>query len=183
MSILLKRALDRAAVWHRGQLRKYPGVEVPYMSHLAGVAAILSRHGFDEAVVAAGALHDALEDCGVTYDEIERAFGVDVASLVRDVSEEDKALSWEERKRAYIERFPHKPWRAQAISLADKIDNFQSIMVCAADFGDPWRMFKRGKSAQLERFDALAANLTALPAHALVDEFRSTLALVREVPE
>jgi (p)ppGpp synthase/HD superfamily hydrolase len=182
VSLLLKRALDRAAVWHRSQLRKYPGVEVPYVSHVAGVAAILSRHGFDEAVVAAGVLHDAIEDCGVTFGELEALFGLDVASLVRDVSEEDKALSWEDRKRAYIERFPHKPWRAQAISLADKVDNFQSIMVCAADFGDPWKMFKRGKAAQLERFDALAANLGSLPVHPLVEEFRSTLALVREVP-
>ena len=58
---LLKLAFDWAAVWHVDQQRKYPGVNVPYMSHIAGVAAILSRHGFAEPVVAAGALHDVLE--------------------------------------------------------------------------------------------------------------------------
>ena len=107
------------------------------MSHVAGVAAILSRHGFAEEVVAAGALHDVMEDCGVTLrrarDEVRRA----VADLVRHVSEEDKSLSWEERKRLYLEHFANKPWEAQAITLADKIDNFQSIIVCARVFGDP----------------------------------------------
>ena len=128
---LLKLAFDWAAVWHIDQTRKYPGVTVPYMSHIAGVAAILSRHGFAEPVVAAGALHDVLEDCGITHAQLSEKFGSEVADLVRHVSEEDKSLGWEERKRAYLEHFSHKPWEAQAITLADKIDNFQSIVVCA----------------------------------------------------
>jgi (p)ppGpp synthase/HD superfamily hydrolase len=179
MGLLLKRALDHAAVWHKDQLRKYPNASVPYMSHLAGVAAILARHGFREEVVAAGALHDCMEDCGITYAELERLFGPVVADLVRHVSEEDKTLAWEERKRAYLEHFKVKPWEAQAITLADKIDNFLSIVVCAKDHGDPWAMFKRGKEAQLARFDALAAALKALPPHPLLDEYRDALAQVR----
>ncbi len=179
MGILLKRALDQAAVWHRSQLRKYPKVEVPYMSHLAGVAAVLARHGFAEAVVAAGALHDCVEDCGVSHQDLVDRFGEEVASLVRDVSEEDKSLSWEERKRAYLEHFAVKSWEAQAITLADKIDNFLSILVCKRDHGDPWAMFKRGKEAQLARFDALSAALEPLQRHALIDEYRQVLEQVR----
>ena len=181
MGLLLKRALDQAAVWHRDQRRKYPGADVPYVSHVAGVAAVLSRHGFREEVVAAGALHDCMEDCGISHEELRRRFGEDVATLVRHVSEEDKTLAWEERKRAYLEHFKVKPWEAQAITLADKIDNFLSIVVCAQDHGDPWALFKRGKDAQLARFDALAAALDAVSAHALVAEYRETLALVRAV--
>jgi (p)ppGpp synthase/HD superfamily hydrolase len=64
---VIKSAFDWAAVWHQGQHRKYPGVQVPYMSHVAGVAAILSRHGFDDEVVAAGALHDVIEDCKIGH--------------------------------------------------------------------------------------------------------------------
>jgi (p)ppGpp synthase/HD superfamily hydrolase len=180
---LLKRALDQAAVWHHGQLRKYPGTTVPYMSHPAGVAAILSRHGFDEEVVAAGALHDAIEDTTATIADVERMFGARVAELVRSASEDDKALGWEERKRAYLERFPHKPWEAQAITLADKIDNFESIIVCSELHGDPWAMFKRGKAAQLERFDALASLLDVLAPHPLIAEYRAALERVRAVPE
>jgi (p)ppGpp synthase/HD superfamily hydrolase len=179
--LLLKRALDWATVWHREQNRKYPGIAVPYASHIAGVAAILARYGFAEDVVSAGALHDTMEDCGVSFDELTRLFGERVATLVRDVSEEDKTLPWEERKKRYLEHFPHKSWDAQAISLADKIDNFASIIVCARDHGDPWPMFKRGKDAQLARFDALLACARALPPHALIDEYAATLDEVRRV--
>jgi (p)ppGpp synthase/HD superfamily hydrolase len=181
MGILLKQALDQAAVWHREQKRKYPGVDVPYVSHLAGVAIRLARHGFDDEVVAAGALHDVMEDQGVTFDELAARFGARVAGLVRDVSEEDRTLPWEERKRRYLEHFVVKPWEAQAITLADKIDNFESIVVCARDHGDPWAMFKRGRAAQLERFDALAARLDALRPHPLLDEYRAALAALRAV--
>jgi (p)ppGpp synthase/HD superfamily hydrolase len=179
--LLLKRALDAAAVWHKDQRRKYPQADVPYVSHVAGVVAILARHRFAEEVLAAGALHDVLEDCGVTYDELARQFGPKTADLVRSVSEQDKSLAWEERKLRYVERFAHEPWEAQAISLADKIDNFRSIARCAADFGDPWAMFKRGKAEQLARFDALAEKLAALSPHPLIAEYRSALDALRDV--
>src|SRR5262249_2749019 len=157
------------------QVRKYPDVQVPYMSHVAGVAAILSRHGFDADVVAAGALHDTMEDCGVSFDTLKEKFGERVATFVRHVSEEDKSLSWEERKRAYLEHFAKKPWEAQAITLADKIDNFESIIVCARVYGDPWKMFKRGKEAQLGRFhDLRDLALAANPSHPLVAEYVRT---------
>jgi (p)ppGpp synthase/HD superfamily hydrolase len=177
--VLLKRAFDRACAWHRDQRRKYPGADVPYASHVAGVAAILTRHGFDEEVVAAGALHDTIEDCGVTHAELALLFGERVADLVRHVSEQDKALSWEERKHAYVAHFAEKPWEAQAISMADKIDNFRSIIVCKMDHGDPWPMFKRGREAQLERFDALAAIARTLPTHPIIDELIAALEAVR----
>lgn len=179
---LLKRAFDRAAVLHQGQSRKYPGVSVPYVSHVAGVVSVLARHQFDEEVLAAGALHDVIEDCGATSESLEQEFGARVAALVRHVSESDKSLSWEERKHAYIENFGRKPWDAQAISLADKIDNFLSILVCAADHGNPWPMFKRGREAQLERFDALAEKASVLPSHKLIDEYLETLESVRRLP-
>lgn len=182
-SLLLKRALDRASQWHRAQLRKYPGVEVPYVSHVAGVVGILSRHGFDEEVVAAGALHDTIEDCGVTKSELADLFGPRVAELVDHVTEQDKSLSWDERKAAYVAHFEKKPWEAQAISLADKIDNFESILVCAAQHGNPWAMFKRGKEAQLARFTELRDKLEAIAPHALIDEFLDALEKVRNVPD
>ncbi len=180
--ILLKRALDSAAVWHKDQKRKYPNTVVPYVSHVAGVVAILARHGWDEEVQAAGALHDVLEDCGVTHDALSAKFGARVADLVRAVSEEDKSLPWEQRKAAYLAKFPGKAPAAQAITIADKIDNLTSIVVCARDHGDPWPMFKRGKEAQLARFDALLAAARAIDAderrvvlRAMTDELAAAL--------
>jgi (p)ppGpp synthase/HD superfamily hydrolase len=175
MGILLKCALDQAAVWHRAQKRKYPNVDVPYISHLAGVAIVLARHRFDEEVLAAGALHDAMEDQGVTFEELSARFGERVATLVRHVTEQDKSLSWEDRKRLYLDAFPKKPWEAQAITLADKIDNFQSIIVCRREHGDPWAMFKRGREAQIARFEALRAMTRALSPHPLVAEYAAAL--------
>lgn len=181
MSLLLKRALDQAAVWHRGQRRKYPGVEVPYVSHVAGVVAVLAGYGFDDEVQAAGALHDVIEDCGVTRDELARRFGDRVATLVDAVSEQDKSLSWEERKARYVERFSHEPWDAQAISLADKIDNFESVLVCAADHGDPWAMFSRGRDQQLHRYESLRSVALTLAPHPLIDRYCRTLDALRAV--
>lgn len=175
---LLKLAFDWAAVWHEGQQRKYPNVAVPYMSHVAGVASILSRHGFAEHVVAAGALHDVIEDCGVTHASLAEKFGVAVADLVRHVSEADKSLSWEDRKRLYLEHFSERPWEAQAITLADKIDNFESIVVCARVFGDPWPLFKRGRDVQIARFRDLLDRTKPLAAHPLIVEYAEALALV-----
>jgi (p)ppGpp synthase/HD superfamily hydrolase len=181
MDLLIKRALDQAAVWHRDQKRKYPGLEVPYVSHPAGVALLLARHDFSDEVIAAGALHDVLEDCAVTPEELEGLFGGRVAELVRAVSEPDKSLPWEERKARYLERFATEPWEAQAIGLADKIDNFQSILVSAAVSGTAatWAMFRRGREPQMERFEAMARIVSALPAHSLVRLFEECLSAVR----
>lgn len=181
---LVKLALDWAAVWHKDQRRKYPDADVPYMSHVAGVATILSRHGFAASVVAAGALHDVMEDCGITHEVLTEKFGGAVADLVRHVSEEDKSLAWEERKRLYLEHFSKKPWEAQAITLADKIDNFQSILVCARVFApttDPWAMFKRGRDAQVARFRDLLERTRPLAPHALIDEYAAALAEVESL--
>lgn len=182
MTPSLKRALDQAAVWHRHQTRKYPGVDVPYVSHVAGVALLLARHGFDDDVIVAGALHDVIEDCGVTHAELSRRFGPRVADLVRAVSEEDKSLAWEERKTRYLEHFARAAWDAQAIAIADKTDNFVSIVVCADDHGDPWSVLKRGRSAQMERFEAFARVVDGLPPHPLSEDFRRALAALRALP-
>jgi (p)ppGpp synthase/HD superfamily hydrolase len=181
MSLVLKRALDQAAIWHRDQRRKYPGADVPYLSHLAGVTIVLARHGFAEDVLVAGALHDAVEDTEATLADIERLFGRNVATLVEHCTEQDRSLPWEIRKQQYIDRFPHGPWEAQAISLADKIDNLESIVVCAREYGDPWAQFKRGRVEQIARYTALRDAALRLPAHPLVDEYVAALADVERL--
>lgn len=178
MTPRLKQALDQAAVWHAGQSRKYPGIDVPYLSHLAGVAITLTRHRFCEDVVVAGVLHDAVEDTDATLRDIEAGYGAAVATLVEAVTEPDRSAAWEVRKAEYLERFIGNPWEAQAITLADKIDNLQSIVVCAQEHGDPWAMFSRGRDKQLERFGALQAAAHALPSHPLVGELDAALAAV-----
>ena len=125
--ILLKRALDHAAVWHREQRRKYPNVDVPYMSHLAGVAVILSRHGFDDEVVAAGALHDVIEDSGVSYDDLTRLFlyardRCDGRECVREIG--DFVAHHNERFKGLVTR-TSRDWFLSALNVAGPDRHFE----------------------------------------------------------
>lgn len=183
MQLLVKRALDHAAVWHRSQLRKYPRGDVPYISHSAGVAVILGRHLFDDEIVAAGVLHDVMEDCGVSYDSLLGLFGQRVADLVRAVTEADKTLSWETRKREYLDQLSRSPWDAQAIAIADKLDNFESIAVCSREHGNPWAMFRRGRGAQVAYFEEFLRIAENRAPHPLVDELREAFREIKDIPD
>lgn len=76
----------------------------------------------------AALLHDTVEDTGVTREELAERFGVDVADLVMEVTD-DKSLPKAERKRLQIVNAPKKSVRAQVIKLADKISNMRSILI------------------------------------------------------
>src|SRR5215471_2641229 len=73
MTPRLELALRWSARWHDGQMRK--GGDVPYFQHAAAVAIILDRAGFDEDVVIAGLLHDAVEDTAATFEDLAERFG------------------------------------------------------------------------------------------------------------
>jgi (p)ppGpp synthase/HD superfamily hydrolase len=89
----------------------------------------------DPNVVIAAFLHDTVEDVGVTADELRERFGVDVAGLVLEVTD-DKSLPQEERKQLQVEHAPHLSVRAGTIKLADKISNLRSMIFSPpADWG------------------------------------------------
>lgn len=132
---LVTRAADFAARRHVSQRRKGAARE-PYVNHLAEVAALLAEtvEEPDAWLVAAGWLHDTIEDTDTTHDELARLFGSKVADLVAEVSD-DKSLPKAERKRLQVERAPHKSPDAKAIKIADKISNLRSL---AASPPDDW---------------------------------------------
>ena len=77
-------ALDYAREQHAGQTRK--GTEIPYLSHLIGVSALVLDHGGDEDQAIAGLLHDVIEDCGAQHEAtVRHRFGERVARIVRGV--------------------------------------------------------------------------------------------------
>ena len=82
MTSRLENALVFAAQLHREQWRK--GSNVPYVSHLLAVSALVIEHGGDEDEAIAALLHDAIEDQGgpKTRDEILRRFGERVTGIV-----------------------------------------------------------------------------------------------------
>jgi GTP pyrophosphokinase len=80
---LVERAYRLAEQAHKGQSR---ASGEPYISHCLSVAAILSELCVPPAVIAAGLLHDTVEDTDVTLDDIQRDFGDEIALLVDGVS-------------------------------------------------------------------------------------------------
>ena len=127
-TLLLAKALDFAARKHVHQRRKGESRE-PYINHLAQVSRLLAEAtgGADAALIAAGLLHDAIEDTDVTLAEIEAEFGSDIAALVAEVTD-DKSLAWDERKRLQVEHAATKSKRAKMLKLADLTSNLLSIL-------------------------------------------------------
>lgn len=128
---LLARAFDFAARKHVAQRRKGE-LKEPYVNHLTEVARLLAEgtDGADPALVAAGMLHDTLEDTATTREELRAEFGNDVAALVAEVTD-DKSLPQEARKRAQVEHAPHRSARARMIKIADKTSNLRSLRTSA----------------------------------------------------
>jgi (p)ppGpp synthase/HD superfamily hydrolase len=150
------KALEFAARAHEGKYRKNKDEQIPYFSHCAAVALLLARAGFDEDTVAAGALHDTIEDEKVPRQALAAQFGEQVAELVDWVTEQDKSLDWEVRKARYLERLEQAPREAVAISCADKIHNLWSLLIYKENGQDVWAIVKRGRAAQLDRLDRIA---------------------------
>ena len=95
---LLLDALAFAAAKHRNQRRKDVDAS-PYINHPIALARVLSVEAgiHDETVIAAALLHDTIEDTETSYDELLARFGVAVAAIVAEVTD-DKNLPKAERK-------------------------------------------------------------------------------------
>ena len=113
------------------------------------VANILEQYNYDDSVIAAGYLHDVIEDTKYTEKDIEKIFGTDIASLVISASEPDKSLSWEERKQHTIETIKNLDLRHKAIICADKISNLEDLRIISEIKGKyDFSCFKRGFEKQ-----------------------------------
>jgi hypothetical protein len=134
----INHALAFAAKHHDQQVRK--GTRLPYLTHPANVAIILTRYGQDEETVVAGILHDVIEDCvrdGYTREMLESRiadkFGHEVLSTVlavthRKVDDDGIELSSEERKEDYLARLADAGPRARWVCAADKVHNASTIL-------------------------------------------------------
>ncbi len=80
---MIEKAYERARAAHEGQVRKSGE---PYIIHPLNVALILAELELDKETIVAGLLHDALEDTMMTYDDIAKEFGTEVADLVEGVT-------------------------------------------------------------------------------------------------
>ena len=133
---------------HKGQVRK-SDKDKPMIIHPINVANILKEYDFDQNVISAGYLHDVVEDTKYEIGNIKKMFGEDIASLVWGASEEDKSLSWEERKKHTIEKTKTLDLRHKAVICADKISNLEDLRILYELNGESvFSSFKRGFESQ-----------------------------------
>ena len=142
------KAKEFAINAHKGQIRK-SDKEKPMIIHPINVADILSEYGFDDNVVAAGYLHDVIEDTKYTKEDLLKAFNEDILSLVLGDTEKDKSLSWEERKIETINIVKNLDLRHKSIVCADKISNLEDMRIIFETRGEKdFSAFKRGYEKQ-----------------------------------
>ena len=126
---LIQKAYVFVATAHAGQTRLSGE---PYLSHPLAVAYTLADMGFDEPTVAAGLLHDTVEDTGTTIEEIDDKFGEDVADIVDGVTKismivfENKEEAQAENIRKMILAMSHD-MRVLMVKLADRLHNMSTL--------------------------------------------------------
>ena len=142
---------------HAGQFRK--NTQDPYITHPVRVAKRLEGSGFSDELVAAGYLHDVVEDTSVTIEEIELHFGANVAELV-SAHTEDKSKSWVERKQQTINTVKTANKEVKYLIVADKLDNLLSVENSLHKQGDvTWNHFNAGYSEQKWYNESIARHM------------------------
>lgn len=137
---LLEEAIIYATIMHQGKVRKFSGN--PYILHPVEVAQILSTMTNDDEIIAAGILHDIVEDTDGTLGEIEQRFGGRVAELVASESEnkypgEDKKASWKRRKEESLRELKSsRDVGVRMLWLADKLSNIRSLAGSYSEQGE-----------------------------------------------
>jgi len=124
-------AYGYALAAHRGQKRKYTGED--YINHPMRVAGILSeeRTLLRVSIIPAAYLHDVIEDCAVTQEELREIFGPQIATLVMEVTSPSKQfpeLPRAERKRMDHEYLAKVSNDAKTLKAADRVDNLRDLM-------------------------------------------------------
>jgi (p)ppGpp synthase/HD superfamily hydrolase len=145
-------ALVYATQLHANQVRK--GSNVPYISHLLSVAALVLEDGGDEDEAIAALLHDAIEDQGgaKTREEIRQKFGEKVVNIVDGCTDSEiiPKPPWKERKQRHIEKMRYASPEIWRVSLADKLHNARSILADWHRMGEAvWDKFKGGREGTL----------------------------------
>lgn len=149
----LERAIQKAVLVHRDQVRRTPD-EMPYISHLFSVFALLLTYTRDEDTLIAGLLHDSIEDTDYTFEELERDFGKEVRDIVAGVTEEKEkdgeGLPWLERKRGNLENLRKSGQKSMLISAVDKIYNLNALVSDSKLYGDSmWDFLSPGADEKL----------------------------------
>jgi (p)ppGpp synthase/HD superfamily hydrolase len=154
-------------------LRK--GTQIPYVSHLLSVAALVLEAGGNEDEAIAALLHDAVEDQGGmnTRTMIREQFGEVVVAIIDDCTEPitQPKLPWLERKQQYLERLQQASDAAQRVIMADKLHNARSILADLCCQGDRvWDKFTAGRTSTLWFYRECLTRLHSQCQHPMLTE-------------
>ncbi|HEY4715094.1 MAG TPA: RelA/SpoT family protein [Candidatus Paceibacterota bacterium] len=131
---LIRRAYGFAKVAHEGQVRASGD---PYFTHVFETAKNLARFGMDSKTIAAGLLHDTIEDTDVEEEKVEHEFGKEIVFLVNSVTKLGK-LKYQGRER-HVESLRKffvavaQDFRVLMIKLADRLHNLQTLQHIPVD--------------------------------------------------
>lgn len=134
---IVAEALKLAEAAHKGQTRK---TGEDYIEHPKRVVMILHSWGADDETLAAGYLHDVVEDCNINLEEIEKIFGNGVAFLVDGVTKVPKG-KFKEGDVCYkdtyskVRHYSIEDKRVLMIKLADRIHNISTPLP-----GEEWKI-------------------------------------------
>jgi (p)ppGpp synthase/HD superfamily hydrolase len=175
-SPLTQDALAFARERHAGQLRDLD--DLPFVTHPVEVACLLHEAGYSDEVVAAGVLHDVLEDTDAELSEIEAQFGPQVAELVAAVSDDPAIEDRAERKAALRRQVARAGECAAAVFAADKVSKARELRVRASR-----GRFERRDESRIAHYEASLDMLSELiPGHQLVVQLRLELDALDALP-
>jgi (p)ppGpp synthase/HD superfamily hydrolase len=175
-SPLTRDALAFAADCHKGQTRDIDSI--PFVTHPVEVACLLHEAGYSDEVVAAGVLHDVLEDTEAERRDLEERFGTTVAGLVAAVSDDPSIEDASDRKAALREQVAGGGDEVASLFAADKVSKARELRIRMAHGS-----FRRGDEAKLEHYRASLDLLDELmPGHELVERLRAELEIVPALP-
>ena len=119
---LIPQAAAFAENAHAGQFRKGPG-KVPYFTHPRAVAQLVAKHSSDPELVIAAYLHDTIEDCHVTFEQLESQFGKRVAQLVHSLTNDEERIASEGKVPYMRDKLSHLSSDALLVKLCDTLHN------------------------------------------------------------
>ncbi|MCL2207697.1 MAG: RelA/SpoT family protein, partial [Fibromonadales bacterium] len=130
---LLVKTLTFVINAHKGQMRKSG---LPYVMHPTSVAKTLAELKMDTTVIAAGLLHDVVEDTEYSTKEIQEKFGTEIAEMVDSVTKISDIQKGIDRTAKTFKKFltyVSKRPQVIAIKLADRLDNMHSLQYLAPE--------------------------------------------------
>jgi (p)ppGpp synthase/HD superfamily hydrolase len=175
-SPLTRDALAFANQRHAGQTRDLD--DLPFVTHPMEVACLLHEAGYQDEVVAAGVLHDVLEDTDADHHELADRFGGRVADLVEAVTDDPSIADDGERRAALRRKVADAGECAAVVFAADKVSKARELRLRVSR-----GRFARADDGKLAHYEASLAMLSDLiPGHDFVAQLRMELEAVRALP-